>query len=763
MGYVLGIDLGTTYSAAATHREGRAQIVSIGSRTAAVPSVVFLRQDEAILTGEAAERRALTEPGRVAREFKRRLGDTTPIMVGGTPYSAEQLSAELLKTIVGQVVALEGGRPDYIAVCHPANWGPYKKELMEQAVELAGLTTGGENIALLSEPEAAAIHYASTERLATGELLAVYDLGGGTFDAAVLRKTATGFEMLGDPKGIERLGGIDFDAAVLNHVRSQLGGALDTLDQDDPTAIAGAARLRDECIEAKEALSSDSETSIPVLLPNVMTEVRLTRSEFESLIRPALSQTIDSLQRTLQSANVQPEDISRVLLVGGSSRIPLVGQLVSEALGRPVVADAHPKHAIALGAAIAAAAAAGGLDTAAAADATVLLPTAEEASLTRTAAAATAVTGVAALPHPAAAGWEPDPTGRHQHRYFDGTAWTDDVADAGGASRDPLVEAAGSAVVDAVTVAAPGPTGAPEPVAALAGKPPPPSGYVHPTGTTPAPAGSAAAPTGPGFVGSPGRPGSAKRRGQPGAKAHPVQTFAIVAVAVVVVIGGVAFGISSLGGGGGGGGAGTGNFSSNIGKDGGTFVHHMKVKAGTVLLVKAIPGGTNLEPTISIAASFQTIDKFQTSLRNTPFGEGAQKQADLKQLSDVALSDTLANEGLLFVTSNAFAPGQPKQLAMPVPFDADLDVVISFVGKGTGKVDLLTRTKTFPVPVKLTDNGITYNELIDSIYTKFEHGQQDIDAAPDFKNAQALVADSDFTDFSNQFSSFSDPQDAFSN
>ena len=282
MSYVLGIDLGTTYTAVATYRDGRAQIVSIGTHMAAIPSVVFLRQDESVLTGEAADRRALSEPARVAREFKRRVGDTTPIMVGGTPYSAEQLSAELLKSVVAQVAQLEGSRPDHVAVCHPANWGPYKKELLVQTVELADIVKP----TFVTEPEAAAVHYASTEHVEPGQIVAVYDLGGGTFDAAVLRKTETGFETLGDPQGIERLGGIDFDAAVFAHVRGAVGGVLDELDQDDPTVIAAAARLREECMEAKEALSSDSETSIPVLLPNVMTEVRLTRGEFEAMIRP---------------------------------------------------------------------------------------------------------------------------------------------------------------------------------------------------------------------------------------------------------------------------------------------------------------------------------------------------------------------------------------------------------------------------------------------------------------------------------------------
>src|SRR5258708_6486204 len=176
MSYVLGIDLGTTYTAVATYRDGRAQIVSIGTRTAAIPSVVFLRQDAAVLTGEAADRRALTEPARVAREFKRRVGDTTPILVGGSPYSAEQLSAELLKAVVERVTQLEGQRPDHVTVCHPANWGPYKRELLDQTVALADIGTP----TFVTEPEAAAIHYASTQHVDPGQIPAVYHLPRGT-------------------------------------------------------------------------------------------------------------------------------------------------------------------------------------------------------------------------------------------------------------------------------------------------------------------------------------------------------------------------------------------------------------------------------------------------------------------------------------------------------------------------------------------------------------------------------------------------------
>ncbi len=345
--YALGIDLGTTFTAAAVWRDGRAEISSLGSRTAAIPSVVLLREDETMITGEAANRRALTAPHRVAREFKRRLGDTTPIMLGGVPYSAEALTARLLRAVLDEVTTREGSAPSAICVSRPANWGPYKADLLQQAVRGADL----DEVTFITEPEAAAIFYAEQQRIPNGAVVAVYDLGGGTFDAAVLRRSAGGFEILGRPEGIERLGGIDFDAAVFAHVARAIGSALTDLDDEDSAAITAVARLREECTQAKEALSADTDTTIPVLLPTVTTEVRLTRAELETMVRPALQDSIDALRRAVRSAGVTPEDLRAVLLVGGSSRMPIVAQLVGAELGRPVAVDAHPKHAVALGAA----------------------------------------------------------------------------------------------------------------------------------------------------------------------------------------------------------------------------------------------------------------------------------------------------------------------------------------------------------------------------------------------------------------------------
>lgn len=350
MGYFLGIDLGTTFTGAAVAIDGRTEVVSLGNHAATIPSVVFLRDDGDVIVGDVAQRRGQQEPDRFAREFKRRFGDSTPIMLGHTPYSAERLMAAVLQQVAGQVAERYGGPPDSVAIAHPANWGPYKIELLGQAVQLAGLS----GARFVTEPEAAAVHFAAGERLDPGDLVAVYDLGGGTFDAAVLRRVPDGFETLGEPQGIERLGGIDFDEAVLSHVRSTVGEALAQLNPGDPAARTAITRLRGECIAAKEALSGDSETSIPVMLPGLQTEVRVTRAELEDAIRPALRETVDSLRRAIESAGVTPTDIKAIVLAGGSSRIPLVNELVGE-LGRPVALDAHPKHTVALGAALLAA------------------------------------------------------------------------------------------------------------------------------------------------------------------------------------------------------------------------------------------------------------------------------------------------------------------------------------------------------------------------------------------------------------------------
>jgi hypothetical protein len=405
MAYSLGIDLGTTYSAAAIARADRLEIFQLGERAATIPSIVLLRADGEVLTGEAAERRALAEPTRTGREFKRRLGDPTPIILGGTPYGAEALLAHLLRSIVDRVTQQLGEAPTAIALCHPAAYSAYKLDLLQQAVRQADVGA----VALLTEPEAAALDYARQERVPSGSVIAIYDFGGGTFDATILRKTDDGFELLGQPEGLERLGGIDFDEALFRRALevATAGGA--TLDQNDPATMAAIARLRDECRRAKEALSSDTDATIAIFLPGYQSEMRLTRAEFEDMIRPRIHETIATLGRATRSAGLEFGDLDRILLVGGSSRIPLVAEMVREATGRPVAVDAHPKHTMAMGAAYVAeqrrVAVAGGPNAAAAGAAAI-----PSALLPAEAAAEPAVVETEAAPVAAAAASPPGAT-----------------------------------------------------------------------------------------------------------------------------------------------------------------------------------------------------------------------------------------------------------------------------------------------------------------------------------------------------------------
>jgi ABC-type phosphate/phosphonate transport system substrate-binding protein/actin-like ATPase involved in cell morphogenesis len=351
--YRLGVDLGTTFTAAAIHRDGEVRIFPLSTDRATIPSVVAVKGDGGVVIGTAAERRAMGEPERIAREFKRRIGDATPIFIDGKPYTAQWFLGKLLERVLQMVTEREAEAPARVAVTHPANWRSFKTDLLLEAVGLAGLDPA--TTALLTEPEAAAMSYAASAEVAEGDIIAVYDLGGGTFDAAILRRDRTGFEILGAPEGVERLGGIDFDAALFNHVVATLGPVYDNLDPSDPATILAVARLRRDCTEAKEALSFDTDATIPVVLPNHQQDVRVVRQELETLIRPGLTTSIDALRRALHSAGVGPADVSRVLLVGGSSRVPLVAQLVSSELNRPVTVDADPKQGVAVGAAYAAA------------------------------------------------------------------------------------------------------------------------------------------------------------------------------------------------------------------------------------------------------------------------------------------------------------------------------------------------------------------------------------------------------------------------
>ena len=321
----LGVDLGTTWTAAAIHRRDGCEAVQLAEHTIAMPTVVASVERRA---RRGRRRRAPPgeRPGSRGPRVQAPPRRQHPVRAGRRPVrrrSTDGPRAAPRRSTAAEAQA--GQRPDSVTLTHPANWGEFKLDLLREAGRVAGL----DDVELMSEPEAAARHYARLGRLEPGQAVAVFDFGGGTFDAAVVRNGEDGPELLGTPEGFERLGGIDVDHAVLAHVDAALDGQLRELDGRDPAVRAGRARLRAECTAAKEALSSDTETSVHVAVPGLNTEIRVSRGELEQVLRQRMDDMLGALGRAVSSSGLQMADLSGVLLVGGSSRMPAVAELVS--------------------------------------------------------------------------------------------------------------------------------------------------------------------------------------------------------------------------------------------------------------------------------------------------------------------------------------------------------------------------------------------------------------------------------------------------
>ena len=291
----------------------------LGGRGGAVSSVLHLARDGRVTVGEAAASLAGIDPTRVVRGLKRRVGDAAPVMLGGQPWAAEELSARLVRWVVDRVVEKEGEPPAKIARSRTRCRGRRTRS-SRLASALAGQDLG---VTFVAEPRAVA--HAAVGAAKAGATVAVHDFGGGRFDAAVLRRAGMpggGFAVLGVPEAIDDLGGLDLDELVWQHVRTSL--------PDDVTPVA---RVRRACTLAKETLSSENEVVVRIRYGDFRGAVRLDRPTFEGLIAPHVDRTVDALRRTIAAAGVEPGQLTALLLVGGSARIPLLARTVTEQLG----------------------------------------------------------------------------------------------------------------------------------------------------------------------------------------------------------------------------------------------------------------------------------------------------------------------------------------------------------------------------------------------------------------------------------------------
>ncbi|MCX5064427.1 Hsp70 family protein [Micromonospora lupini] len=348
MPYVLGIDIGSTNTAAAVaRRDGRTwtrpEAVPLNAGSPLVPSVLHLAEDGALHIGGPA-----TDDGsRTTRDFVRRIGDDVPLLLGGEPCAPQTLTAELAAWVVEQVHAAEGGPAEAVVLSHPASWRPYRRELLHRALVDLGLRS----VTLL--PRTVTVAESHAAHGFAGTTAAVYALGGASFEAALVRRTPRGtYEGFGTPQGLDPIGGADFDELLASHVRTVLSRELAaTGRREHHAALRG---LPAECDRVKRALTVELAADVVLSLPTGPARIPVTRAQFEAMIRPTVQATVDLLLRTVRCAGLAPTQLDGVLLAGGSARIPLVTELITAALAVPVEVQPDAQLTAATGAASAA-------------------------------------------------------------------------------------------------------------------------------------------------------------------------------------------------------------------------------------------------------------------------------------------------------------------------------------------------------------------------------------------------------------------------
>ncbi|MUG96851.1 Hsp70 family protein [Scytonema sp. UIC 10036] len=347
----LGIDFGTCNSSAALLLDGTLKrIAEPLKHDYCFPSSIFVTAQGQILVGHAAEHARQQDPQRYCHEFKRDLGSDTPYTLGNCQLLPEELVTEVirkLKVEADQVVKGRGMQPLSDAIITvPATYKAYKRKMMQEA----GITAGFSQVELLEEPVAAAIYYSRHAPVEEGEIILVYDLGGGTFDATLIEKRESGYKILAMPKGLPNCGGKDFDWEIYQHLKQQCSEALGRR-LEDKKDWRNKAIVGDFCRQLKHQLSEAEEAQVYIPIGDGESYT-LTRQVFNGMIEPLIGETIDCCDQLVRSAGLEWGQVNQVLLVGGSCRIPYVQETVEGKFGRPHLLVDEPELAVCLGAAI---------------------------------------------------------------------------------------------------------------------------------------------------------------------------------------------------------------------------------------------------------------------------------------------------------------------------------------------------------------------------------------------------------------------------
>ena len=348
MSKIIGIDLGTTNSCVAVLEGGEPKVIANAEGNRTTPSVVAFKGEEE-LVGEVAKRQAVTNVKNTISSIKRKMGTSEKVEAGGKMWTPEEISAKILGKLKKDAESYLGEKVTKAVITVPA----YFNDAERQATKNAGKIAGLEVERIINEPTAAALAYGLDKQDKLQTIL-VYDLGGGTFDVSILELGDGVFEVK-STSGNNRLGGDDFDARVTDYLVSEFKKDHGIDLSKDTMAMQ---RIKDAAEKAKKDLSSMTTTqiSLPFIAQNddgpVHMDMTLTKAKFEDLCRDLFDSTLEPVRKALKDAGMSAKDINKVILVGGSSRIPYIQELVKKELGQEPNKSVNPDEVVAMGAAI---------------------------------------------------------------------------------------------------------------------------------------------------------------------------------------------------------------------------------------------------------------------------------------------------------------------------------------------------------------------------------------------------------------------------
>ncbi|HEX3146931.1 MAG TPA: Hsp70 family protein [Gemmataceae bacterium] len=352
---IIGIDLGTTNSEVAVVEDGKPRVLLGDDGDPILPSFVGLAEDGRLLVGKAARNQYALDPDRTIKSIKRKMGQDLKFPLGDQEYRPQEISAMILRALKDRAQKAIGRDVAKAVITVPAYFNDAQRQATIEAGQMAGL----EVVRILNEPTAAALVYDPDQT--SGMNVLVYDLGGGTFDVSVVRAEGGVVEVLAS-HGDTQLGGDDFDELLLKHLcdHFQTQHRLDLRENRTSkarvlrAAEAAKRQLSDHAFTRVEEEFIAEKDSVPLHM-----SIEVGRGEFEDLIRPLIDRTMDCVQRALDDAHLTAAQIDRVVLVGGSTRTPMIGDLLESRLGRPARKDINPDLCVAMGAAVQAAMIAG--------------------------------------------------------------------------------------------------------------------------------------------------------------------------------------------------------------------------------------------------------------------------------------------------------------------------------------------------------------------------------------------------------------------